>query len=282
MTFKVTGQPKVGVMLNTDAPGGPKPIASAGQFAQHIDKLAAGKVKADLSSRLDRVWLVVLKGIESLGVGNTSAAQKVVSNRLARNVINRLNDEPITYPNGTPDFLGDMLVKDLGIDLDNVQLDDGFNALLKAGLDGACKTIVDKNYAAIELEILASIDSKFKWWMTAVTKDVKVKEFVHDCFVRAANYAVEHQETINLDTVLDNVANALGKLCTAAEMKADIGSMQHLIGRTLEEYTTNGRLGIEELLRPNKDDRFQDLAEAFALARMPKPKPRRTDAPTDL
>jgi len=238
-------------------------------------------VKADLSSRLDRVWLVVLKGIESLG-GNTSAAQKVVSNRLARNVINRLNDEPIKYPNGTQDLLGNMLVKELKIDLDEVQFDDGFNALLKTGLDGACKKIIDNYYAAIEPEILASIDSRFKGWMTAVTKDVKVKEFVHHCFDRAANYADQNQETINLDTVLDNVANALKKLCTAAEVKADIGSMQDLIGHTLKEYTTNGRLSIKELFRPNKDDRFPDLAEAFAIARRTKPKPRRTDAPTDL
>jgi hypothetical protein len=278
---KFTGQPNVVMTLNANAPGGQKTIESTGKFAQHVDKLAVNKVKADLSSRLDRVWLVVLKGIESLG-GNTSAAQKVVSNRLARNVINRLNDEPIKYPNGTQDLLGNMLVNDLGIDLDKVQLDDGFNALLKAGLDGACKTIVDKNYAAIELEILASIDSKFKWWMTAVTKDVKVKEFVHDCFVRAANYAVEHQETINLDTVLDNVANALKDLCKAAETKADTGSEQDLIGRTLEVYKTDGRLSMEELFRPNKNNHFPDLAVAFDIARMPKPKPRRTDAPTDL
>jgi hypothetical protein len=282
MTFnKVTGQPNVVMTLNANAPGGPKTIESTGKFAQHVDKLAASKVKADLSSRLDRAWLGVLKAIEFLG-GNTSDAQKVVSNRLAQNVIKRLNEEPIEYPNGTKVRLGQMLVTNLGIDTNEVQYNDEFKRQLENGLEGASKTIVKEYYAAIEPEILASIDSKLKWWMTPVTKDVKVKEFVHHCFDLAANYADEHQETINLDTVLDNVANALGKLCTAAEMKADIGSMQHLIGRTLEEYTTNGRLGIEELLRPNKDDRFQDLAEAFALARMPKPKPRRTDAPTDL
>jgi hypothetical protein len=282
MTFnKITGQPNVVMTVNANAPGGLKTIESAGQFARHVDKLAASKVKADLSSRLDRAWLVVLKGIQFLG-GNTSDAQWVVSNRLARNVINRLNDEPIKYSKGEQNLLGNMLVKELKIDLDEVQFDDEFKRQLEKGLEGASKTIVDNYYAAIEPEILASIDSKFKWWMTAVTKDVKVKEFVHHCFDRAANYADQNQETINLDTVLDNVANALKKLCTAAEVKADIGSMQDLIGHTLKEYTTNGRLSIKELFRPNKDDRFPDLAEAFAIARMTKPKPRRTDAPTDL
>ena len=272
MTFKVTGQPNVVMTLNANAPGGQKTIESTGKFAQHVDKLAVNKVKADLSSRLDRVWLVVLKGIESLG-GNTSAAQKVVSNRLARNVINRLNDEPIKYPNGTQDLLGNMLVNDLGIDLDKVQFDDGFNALLKTGLDSARKEIIDNYYAAIEPDILGSINLNNMIWKIDLTDDHQIqRQFIRYCIDMAANFGKEDkQEAINLDTVVANIANAFWKLENDASSKGgnEPGTRPiDLVNKALQEFCANGKISREELLYPNEHGLFPDLARALNMALM--------------
>jgi hypothetical protein len=266
---KFAGQPKVALTPTTDAPGGPKTIASAGQFARHLDKLAVNKVKADLSSRLDRAWLGVLKAIEFIG-GDTSDAQWVVSNRLARNVINRLNEEPIRYPNGEEVLLGEMLVTDQGIDTKEVQYDDEFKRKLEKGLEGASKAIVKKYYAAIEPDILESIHSKLKGWPERwAAEKSQLPLFVRYCVALAANIAEEdRRDIINLDTVLDNIATGFKHIAHKAD--STVGNNKDIVwfvDEVLNVYETYPGLTKDEILYPNNTSAPSDLARAFGIAK---------------
>ncbi|MET0483449.1 MAG: hypothetical protein ABWZ27_11120, partial [Aestuariivirgaceae bacterium] len=158
-TGNITNRPAVHAStLTITTEKGREQVPTAGEFNRHVGQLSTEKMKASALETLRKNWLAVLKFIQEYGI-DTSGAQSSLLNSMARDVIKRLDQQPLVYPDGTTDFLGTKLVESLGLDLDTIEFDDQFKSTLEDGLEKLSPEFVDKYYHALEPKILKFIAS---------------------------------------------------------------------------------------------------------------------------
>jgi hypothetical protein len=230
MTRGIGFQPKVQLKFTSPTTGEQVEPIAPGQVQAHLMMHSEKRLIATFTEKLNFAWLAVLKMLHG-PIFNTWGNQQQQKKALAIDVLTRLNNVPVEFPDGSVEKLGDLVENWLQKNGVELSFEDKWKECIETrALQEIAKEVSNLHYAQDEQKLLDFVQKNGFAIDPINPKDHDLHEFVR-CYVNAAADHAENAESSSyqLDSVLENVARILKQLDftitnqeTAAEYRADI------------------------------------------------------------
>jgi hypothetical protein len=209
MTDRISNRPPVALTLHALSQE-PEQVAAPAQFQGYLEKISKQKMKTTIFEDIKQAVLAVLQLIHG-PLFNTLETRKNMKNELARDVLARLNNDPITYPDGSTVRLGELFERRLVDENYEITFNDSFTTALNEFAPGIAEHVADEFYRQCEPELLNFVNSRLDKPINPTSDADKVRRaFIRRGVDEVAKIAFSQKEpNVNLDHVLGGLAKAL-------------------------------------------------------------------------
>jgi hypothetical protein len=209
MTDRISNRPPVALTLHALSQE-PEQVAAPAQFQGYLEKISKQKMKTTIFEDIKQAVLAVLQLIHG-PLFNTLETRKNMKNELARDVLARLNNDPITYPDGSTVRLGELFERRLVDENYEITFNDSFTTALNEFAPGIAEHVADEFYRQCEPELLNFVNSRLDKPINPTSDADKVRRaFIRRGVDEVAEIAFSQKEpNVNLDHVLGGLAKAL-------------------------------------------------------------------------